>query len=81
MTDLSPAAQAVLDAFNERHELCGPFDGNWPELCLAAALQAVADQVAPKDVPEMHNCCHELLESVHKHINEIAAELEVKGND
>jgi hypothetical protein len=44
---LSPAAQSVLDAFSERHELCGPFDGNWQELCLAAALRAAADQVVP----------------------------------
>jgi hypothetical protein len=43
--ELSPAAQAVLDAFSERYELCGPFDGNWQELCLAAALRAAADQV------------------------------------
>jgi len=42
MTNLSPAAQAVLDAFSERYELCGPFDGNWQELCLAAALRAAA---------------------------------------
>ena len=42
---LSPAAQAVLDAFSERYELCGPFDGNWQELCLAAAIRAAADIV------------------------------------
>ena len=47
MTDLSPAAQKVLSAFNERHELCGPFDDDWVEQCLAAALEAVADQVVP----------------------------------
>jgi len=47
MTELSPQAQAVLAAFDARHELCGPFDGNWQELCLAAALQAAADQVVP----------------------------------
>jgi hypothetical protein len=46
MTDLSPA-QKALAAFNERHELCGPFDDDWAELCLAAALQAVANQVVP----------------------------------
>ena len=47
MTDLSPA-QKVLDAFNERHELCGPFDDDWVEQCLAAALEVVADQVVPE---------------------------------
>ena len=46
MTELSPA-QKALAAFNERHELCGPFDDDWGEQCLAAALEAVADQVVP----------------------------------
>jgi hypothetical protein len=48
---LSPQAQAVLNAFDDHHELCGPFDGNWQELCLAAALRAVADQVVPDVTP------------------------------
>ena len=46
MTDLSPAQKAVA-AFNERHELCGPFDDDWVEQCLAAALGKVTDQVVP----------------------------------
>ena len=49
MTELSPAQKAVA-AFNERHELCGPFDDDWVEQCLAAALEAVADQVAPEEI-------------------------------
>ena len=49
MTELSPA-QKALAAFNERHELCGPFDDDWVEQCLAAALEAVADQVVPEEV-------------------------------
>ena len=49
MTDLSPAQKAVA-AFNERHELCGPFDDDWVEQCLAAALEAVADQVVPEEI-------------------------------
>lgn len=47
-TRLSPAAQAVLDAFF----------ANWADdplyqdrLCLATALRAVADQVVPKTPP------------------------------
>ena len=48
MANLSPAAQKALAAFNERHELCGPFDDDWVEQCLAAALEAVADQVVPE---------------------------------
>ena len=47
MTELSPA-QKALAAFNARHDLCGPFDDDWVEQCLAAALQAVADQVVPE---------------------------------
>ena len=49
MTELSPAQKAVV-AFNERHELCGPFDDDWVEQCLAAALEAVADQVVPDEL-------------------------------
>lgn len=43
MTDLSPAAQAVLDAFWDG---LGMYDQASPEN-LAAALRAAADQVAP----------------------------------
>ena len=49
MTDLSPAAQTVLDAFlngyicNPEHNVAFESDRNG----LAAALRAVADQVAP----------------------------------
>jgi hypothetical protein len=49
---LSPAAQAVLDAFLAK----------WPDealkqdrQCLAAALRAAADQVAPSDAMEPRN--------------------------
>ena len=48
MADLSPA-QTIVAAFNERHELCGPFDDDWVEQCLAAALRAAADQVVPNE--------------------------------
>jgi len=41
MTDLSPAQKAVA-AFDERHELCGPFDDDWVEQCLAAAIEELA---------------------------------------
>ena len=48
MTDLSPA-QKALAAFNncffERYELCGPFDDDWAEQCLAVALETAVDQV------------------------------------
>jgi hypothetical protein len=49
MTELSPAAQAVLDAFNERYELLGPLKGNWQEACLAAAFTALAVRIKGAD--------------------------------
>jgi hypothetical protein len=47
MTKLSLEAQAALAAFQEQHELCGPFDGNWQEQCIAAVIRAIANQVTP----------------------------------
>ena len=44
MPELSPAAAAIARAFDDRFELCGPFDDGWHEECLAAALEALADQ-------------------------------------
>ena len=54
MTDLSPA-QKALAAFNERYELCGPFDDDWAEQCLAVALDAAVDQVVPKKWPTIED--------------------------
>ena len=49
MTELSPAAQAVLDAFRSSHTGQG---------CLAAALRAAVDEVAPdktiEDIDYVH---------------------------
>jgi hypothetical protein len=42
MTELSPAAQAVLDALYEGWHVATPGQ------CLAAALRAAADQVVPQ---------------------------------
>ena len=42
MTELSPAAQTVLDAFNGFHDLVNR------RLKIAAALEAAADQVVPE---------------------------------
>jgi hypothetical protein len=39
---LSPAAQALVAAFDDRYENCGPFDDNWQELCIAAVLRELA---------------------------------------
>jgi hypothetical protein len=73
MTDLSPA-QKVLAAFNERYELCGPFDDDWVEQCLAAALDAVADEVVPPD-PCGNDCCITQCEQIRQDVLAIAAEL------
>jgi hypothetical protein len=43
MPDLSPAAASIVQAFDDRYELLGPFESNWQEVCLAAALRVVAD--------------------------------------
>ena len=41
--DLSPITKGVIKAFEDRYELCGPFDGNWVELCLAAVFRELAE--------------------------------------
>jgi len=64
MTDLSPAAQAVLDAFSDHHELY-PFDDNWQEVCIAAALRALAVRIQGAD-------------AIRQDVLDIAAELEAQ---
>jgi hypothetical protein len=72
MTNLSPAAQAVLDAFNEVYES--------DRHAVAAALRATADQADPKkhidDIDYVHQMytdgCHDTIAT----FLEIAAELE-----
>lgn len=75
MTTLSPAAQAVLDAF-----LRAPCDN---KLSVAAALRAAADQVAPKTSKPRSQLEYELGEwdardDVREEIFAIAAELEAQ---
>ena len=41
-TPSSPAAQAIVTAFDDRYELLGPLEDNWQEVCIAAALHAAA---------------------------------------
>jgi hypothetical protein len=49
---LSPAAQTIVKAFDDRYELLGPLEDDWQEQCLAAALRAaIADQNKQIDVP------------------------------
>jgi hypothetical protein len=73
MTDLSPAAQAVLDAFL----------ANWQDepmiqdrQCLAAALRAAADQVVPIPRLPYDSCCNVYAAAIRAELLAIAAELE-----
>jgi hypothetical protein len=63
VADLSPAADGILRAFADRHELTGPLEDDWVEQCLAAALQALAVRIVGAD-------------EVRRDIIDIAAELE-----
>ena len=55
-TPLSPAAQAVLDAFNNRGLSSREWhDGKAASLKLAAALRAAADQVVPANGSRKNN--------------------------
>jgi len=49
MSELSPAARAIVEAFEERYERLGPLEGNWQEVCLAAALTALAVRIKGAD--------------------------------
>lgn len=69
---LSPAAQAVRDALYEGWQ-------EWtPEQCLAAALVAATDQVAPSDADEARNYLPMAIECqrIRTEILTIAAELD-----
>ena len=72
MTNLSPAAEAVYDAF-----ICTPVECETKQ-ALAAALRAAADQVAPSDATEPRNHIPMALECqrIRAELLAIAAELE-----
>ena len=74
MSELSPAAQAVLDAFRTSHTGQG---------CLAAALRAAADQVVPLVLEEEFFDRNQALPlkkmvQIRQKLNAIADELEVQ---
>jgi hypothetical protein len=46
MPDPSPTTASIVQAFDDRYELLGPFDDNWQEVCLAAALRKLEDILA-----------------------------------
>jgi hypothetical protein len=78
MTDLSPAAQAVLNAYetaplHHDHRMVD-------RLGLAAALRSAADQVAPVPLC-MVTCCEGQQGVIHRRLLDIAAELEAEVDD
>ena len=79
MTDLSPAAHVVIDAWWNASD--GEYiNGVWTpnrSAQLAAALQAVADQVAPEN-PCGHDCCITQCEQIRAELLAIAAELKAQ---
>jgi hypothetical protein len=76
MTDLSPAAASIVQAFDDRYELLGGFDDNWQELCIAAALRAAADQVVPEPQGDPTTWTQCAFLGVREDLLAIAAELE-----
>jgi len=78
MTDLSPAAQAVLDAWDAKLNPMVTCLTHDPEReALAAALRAAADQVAPSDAVEPRNYLPASIECqrIRKELLAIATEL------
>jgi len=69
MADLSPAAQAVLDAYRSSHLSINN---------LAAALRAAAEQVAPEAEFYPGTCCERELKAVRSDLLAIATELEAQ---
>lgn len=64
MTDLSPAARAIVTAFRERYAETlrpGPFCDHWQEACLAAALTALAARIKGAD-----GICQDVLDIVNE---------------
>jgi hypothetical protein len=73
MTDLSPTAAAVLDAYVD--------EDRTDRLAVAAALRAVADQAADLQVPwsytgESYQTYNQGLHAAAEHLRAIAAELD-----
>jgi hypothetical protein len=72
MTDLSPAANAVWEAFNQ--DEAGVFVDYGDKL--AAALRAAADQVVPVPRLPYDSCCDVSASAIRAALLTIAAELE-----
>ena len=81
MTELSPQAQAVLDAWDAKLDPMVTCLTHDPEReALAAALRAAADQVAPEDLRECQAFTNEAIrlniQEVRRRLLASAAELE-----
>ncbi len=68
MPEISPAAQAVLDAY----------ENSYTESGLVATLRAAADQVVPANALYARSCCEFIGESARAALLAIADELEAK---
>ena len=79
MTDLSPAAQAVMDAFLDSAVDAGNYYATRSNQ-IAAVLRAAADQVSPSDLAEPRNNLPMAIECqrIRKELHAIATELEGK---
>ena len=74
---LSPAADAVLDAYmNNCGWLDGPLEKDYR--CAAAVLRAVADQVVPTNALYARSCCESACEYIRADLLAIATELEAQ---
>lgn len=75
MTELSPAAQAVYNAYSS-HWTADPYEVS-PE-ALAAALRAVADRVIPAPHLPYDSCCDVHAAAIRADFLALAAELEAQ---
>jgi hypothetical protein len=76
MTDISPAAQAVLDAYWK-----SPWDPSLQHedrYAIAAALRAAADQVVPAPHLPYDSCCDVNASAIRAELLAIAIELEAQ---
>lgn len=51
---MSKETQKIVKAFDNRHELIGPFDGNWQELCIAATFRELINQLSRSTPPDQN---------------------------
>jgi hypothetical protein len=75
MSELSPAATAVLNAYMDN---CGWLDGPFEKdyRCAAAVLRAAADQVVPAPRLPYDSCCDVHASAIRAELLAIAIELE-----